>query len=239
MPKAKYDDIYRDLKERIEREEYPYQSLLPSENALSAAYGCSRNTVRRAVGRLASDGYVQPMHGKGVRAIYRPVEQASFTIGGIESFRESAERNRRVASTEVLAFRSVVVDDALARMTGFEQGVELVYILRLRSLDGEPMILDHNYFRKDMVGGLTSRIAQRSVYEYLEGELGLVIARSKRVITVERATRLDESHLDLDGYNCLAVVSGQTFDADGVQFEWTQSRHRPDAFLFQDVAVRG
>ena len=34
MPKAKYDYIYRDLKEKIETEYYTYQELLPSEHAL-------------------------------------------------------------------------------------------------------------------------------------------------------------------------------------------------------------
>ena len=86
MPKAKYDQIYRDLKEKIETEVYSYQEMLPSEHMLVREYGCSRNTVRRALAELTADGYVQPMHGKGVRNIFRPVEQAAFTVGGIESF---------------------------------------------------------------------------------------------------------------------------------------------------------
>ena len=36
----------------------------------------------------------------------------------------------------------------------------------------------------------------------------------------------------------LAVVTGQTFNADGVMFEYTQSRYRPDYFCFQDTATR-
>ena len=72
MPKAKYDYIYRDLKEKIESEYYTYQEMLPSEHALILEYDCSRNTVRRALAELTADGYVQPMHGKGVRNIFSP-----------------------------------------------------------------------------------------------------------------------------------------------------------------------
>ncbi len=32
MPKAKFESIYKDLKQKIESGEYPYQDLLPSEN---------------------------------------------------------------------------------------------------------------------------------------------------------------------------------------------------------------
>ena len=81
--------IYHDLKQKIEDETYPYQELLPSEHILVKTYGCSRNTVRRALAELTSDGYVQPMHGKGVRNIFQPVEQAAFTVGGIESFQSA------------------------------------------------------------------------------------------------------------------------------------------------------
>ena len=102
MPKSKYESIYQDLKRKIESQEYAFQELLPSENTMVEIYGCSRNTIRRAVGDLAEQGYVQSLHGKGVRVIYQPAEQTSFTIGGIETFKESAARNHRQTRTEVI-----------------------------------------------------------------------------------------------------------------------------------------
>ena len=85
MPKAKYEGIYHSIKKRIEAQDYPYQSLLPSENTLIEEYACSRNTVRRALAELVADGYVQSMQGRGVRVIYQPVGKTTFTIGGIEN----------------------------------------------------------------------------------------------------------------------------------------------------------
>jgi GntR family trehalose operon transcriptional repressor len=66
----------------------------------------------------------------------------------------------------------------------------------------------------------------------------MAITTSKRTMTVERATEADEKYLDLNDYNCLAVISGQTYNSDGIMFEYTQSRHRPDYFCFQDTATR-
>ena len=81
MPKAKYDYIYRDLKEKIETEYYSYQEMLPSEHALITEYDCSRNTVRRALAELTTDGYVQPMHGKGCEK-YLSAHRADFIYRG-------------------------------------------------------------------------------------------------------------------------------------------------------------
>ncbi|MGO1035473.1 GntR family transcriptional regulator, partial [Clostridioides difficile] len=54
MGRAKYYDIYIDLKNRIENKEYLYQDLLPSEYKLIEEYSCSRNTIRRAIQELAN-----------------------------------------------------------------------------------------------------------------------------------------------------------------------------------------
>ena len=237
MPRAKYDHIYKDLKEKIETEVYAYQEMLPSENVLVTEYGCSRNTVRRAIAELTADGYVQPMHGKGVRNIFQPVEQTAFTVGGIESFKESAIRNKKTPFTKVLQFTEITVDEKIERRTGFKKGTELYYIQRLRSLDGKPLILDHNYFLKELTYGLTPEIAERSVYDYLEGVKGITITTSKRTLTVERVTQVDEKYLDLRDYNCMAVITSQTFDDNGIQFEYTQSRHRPEFLPLQVVAT--
>ena len=87
MPKAKYEGIYHSIKKRIEAQDYPYQSLLPSENTLIEEYACSRNTVRRALAELVADGYVQTMQGRGVRVIYQPVGKTTLPSAGSRPFR--------------------------------------------------------------------------------------------------------------------------------------------------------
>ena len=238
MPKAKYAEIYKDLKRRIETEEYEFQEMLPSENTLIQEYDCSRNTVRRAIADLVTDGYVQSMQGKGVLVIYQPALQTSFTIGGIESFKESAVRNNLKSETKVIHFAELVVDQKISQKTGFNIGDEIYYLQRLHYLDGKALILNHNYFLKSVAVDLTVEIAEKSIYDYLENTLGVNIVTSRRIMTVEKMTQIDEKYLDLGDYNCMAVVSSQTYNSDGVMFEFTKSRHRPDYFSFQDNAIR-
>ena len=197
MPKAKYEGIYHSIKKRIEAQDYPYQSLLPSENTLIEEYACSRNTVRRALAELVADGYVQTMQGRGVRVIYQPVGKTTFTIGGIETFQETARRNRLHAVTKVTKFETVIADECFAAKSGFSVGDELWSIERVRYLDGKALILDVNYFLKEFVPGLTPQIAASSIYDYIENTLGMQIITSKRRITVEHATARDEKLLDM------------------------------------------
>lgn len=238
MPRAKYDKIYEDMKQKIEQEEYEFQELLPSEHTLIEQYDCSRNTIRRAIAELVKDGYVQTLQGKGVRNIFQPVEQNSFTLGHIESFKETSLRNKKEVKTKVLLLTELVVDEKLQKKTSFPLGTTVYYIQRLHYINGKPLIINHNYFRKDIVGILTTEIAEQSIYEYLEQQCHISIVTSKRTMTVEKMTQIDEKYLELGDYNCLAVISSQTYNAEGVMFEFTQSRHRPDYFRFQDTATR-
>jgi GntR family trehalose operon transcriptional repressor len=237
--KAIYGGIYRDLRDKVVSGDFPFQSLLPSEANLVREYGCSHNTLRKALGLLTDQGYVHPIQGKGVRVIYQPQDKALFSLGGIETFKETAERNHLKATTVVETFERIHADERVSAKTGFAKGTRLWHVERVRLLDGKALILDRNYFSIDLVPDLTEEDVARSAYEYIEGTLGMRIATSKRTVTVERTTKEDERLLDADDFDFLAVVSGQTFNGDGLMFEYTQSRHRPDYFTFHTTAIRG
>ena len=87
---------------------------------------------------------------------------------------------------------------------------------------------------------LQKKSLRKSIYDYLEHDLNMTIVNSKRIMTVEKVTQIDEKYLNLNinDYNCVAVISSQTYNSDGIMFEYTQSRHRPDYFRFYDNAVR-
>ena len=240
MPKSKYNDIYIDLKEKIENNHFKYSEMLPVENELIKNYECSRNTLRRAVAILVNEGYLQTMQGKGVRNIYQKLSQKSFKLDTIESFKESALRTSKSSFNKVILFTQVTCSENLSTRSGFKEGDELYYIQRVHYMDDKALILNHNYFLKSAVGDLNIDIAKNSIYEYLENTLSMKIVNTKRTITVEKVDEIDEKYLNLnlDEYNCLAVVSSFTYNSDGVMFEYTVSKHRPDCFCFVDNAVR-
>ena len=173
-----------------------------------------------------------------MRIIYQPYEQSEFMLSGIESLKEAVARNKKEYTTKVVCFAELQVDEKIHARTTFPIGEEIYYIQRVRYIDGKALIIDHNYFLKSVVRELTPEIAERSVYEYMEQVLGETIVTTKRKMTVERQTEIDGKYLDLKDYNCLAVVSSMTYNAEGVMFEYTQSRHRPDCFVFYDTAHR-
>lgn len=68
----KYESLALDLQDLIERHEYPAGYKLPSIRRLSEQWGCSIETVQRALNLLEDRGYTQPVPKSGVFVIERP-----------------------------------------------------------------------------------------------------------------------------------------------------------------------
>lgn len=238
MAKPKYDSIFHVLSAQIESGQYRFQQRLPSENTLAEEFGCTRNTVRKALALLAARGYIQTMQGRGVQVIYRRRRTSTFLFGTIESLREAAARNGLSARTRLLSLEQGTVDDELAEASGLEAGAAITMVHRLRLLDDVPLIVDTSCFLTSVVPDLTAEIVESSIYLHLEEDLGVGVASATRAITVERANEEDRSLLHLEGMDCVVVVRSSTFDSAGSIFEFTCSRHSPVGFEFQATAQR-
>ena len=234
---AKYRHIFEQLAEEMRNGTRPADTKLPSETELMAQFDASRGTVRKALDVLQENGYVRKHHGKGVFVLKR--DQIEFQFNGIVSFSEVyASMLGHSIQTTVAAFEEMPAPAWLAERMGLAANTPVYRIERVRRFDGENVILDINYFVKELVPGLNETIAATSIYRYIEQELGLQISYAKRKIAAEDVTSLDRERLDLHEYEYVIVITNDTFLYEGRQFEYTESRHRLDKFQFSDVARR-
>ena len=130
--------------------------------------------------------------------------------------------------TKVITFTELIVDEKLSQKTDFPVGTEVYFIQRVRYLDDIAKMVDTNLLRKDIIKDLTKEIAQESLFEYYTKVLGIELTTIKRTVTVERTTPFDEHYLTLGDYNCMAVMTSKCYNQYGIQFEYSESRNRPD-----------
>jgi len=234
--KKLYTDIYDNIKNAIIKGTYTPGEKLPSENDFCKDYGVSRGTVRKALEMLAEEGLVNSLHGKGVFVLEN--DFINFSFGGLVSFKEASEGSKQKFITTVPKFEQVIIDEALNKKSNLALGKEAYKLYRVRSLEDERIIFDINYFLVDVVQGLTKEIGEKSIYEYIEEGLNIKIGFASKIIQVETATSRDKLNLDMKSYNFVVVVKNYVYLNDGTQFEYTESRHRPDRFVFSDFARR-
>ena len=235
---SKYVQVYTDLKNRIESQALETGQALPAEGELMDYYQVSRDTVRKALGILENQGYIQKARGKVATVAGK--KGYTFPFEKLASFKELNAHLNRQTQTEVENLEILSDTARIAELFGEAgDGEEEAYdLLRVRRIEGERVIMDHDYFRRSIVPNLPLRACRDSVYEYLEKEQGLKIGYATKEISIQNAGELDRRYLDLGSYDLVVVVVGYTYTLDGRVFQYTESRHRPDHFRFVGVAQR-
>lgn len=158
---------------------------LPSEAQLCEKYKVSRITVRNALAELEEEGYLIKKQGKGAYAtkprLFRPLED---TIG----FSASCKAAGKECTSIVLKKELHPLDDRMKEILQLEEDDQVVYIQRLRYADGEPLMLENNYYSYKKFGFLMEEALGGSLYELLKRKVDVDCDRSlKTIITVTSA----------------------------------------------------
>lgn len=236
MTESKAELITRDLAGKIHHNQYQPGTFLPSENELIELYGASRGTVRKALDTLMNLGLIQKIKGKG--SIVLKLDRYAFPISGITSFQELNRALGMDASTDVVTFETCqTIPEPLASRFEQYQDQPGYYVERLRTIDGQPEVLDCDYLFNPPITGLTKEIAAHSFYDYIENDLNLTISYATKEITVENIAPQHQQRLQLPSPTAVLVTSANYLD-DTTIFQLTISYHNPAKFKFTDFARR-
>ncbi|NFE17858.1 trehalose operon repressor [Clostridium botulinum] len=233
---SKYLTIYNEISNKIENNKIQFGEKLSSENEMMKEYNVSRDTIRKALNLLESNGYIQKVKGKG--SFVLDINKFDFPVSGLTSFKELSTRMGVESNTLVKELKLIKPDNFLMKQLNLSKNDDVWKVIRVREIDNKKIILDKDFFNKKYVPLLTKDICENSIYEYLENELGLKISFAKKEITVQQATQEDKSYLDFENYNMIVVVKNYIYLDDMSLFQYTESRHRPDRFKFVEFARR-
>ena len=232
---SKYQKISQDLINKIENQEISTHTYLPSENELMKMYKASRDTIRKALDILLKNGYIQKNKGKG--SLVLDVDKVAFPVSGVTSFKELAKTINGEVITEVIEVTLNPVDEIIKNELYMEQG-NYYKVKRVRKIDGERVILDIDFLNANIVPGINRKIANDSLYSYIENELDLKISFARKEFTVVKASDEEKKLLDMLDYDLLVCVKSYTYLEDASLFQYTISKHRPDKFRFVEFARR-
>ncbi|HET6952985.1 MAG TPA: GntR family transcriptional regulator [Acidimicrobiales bacterium] len=132
MREVRYRAIADGMRRRIERGELAAGALLPSESELSAAYGVSRVTVRKALELLRDEGLIDARQGFGWFVATDPVRQSLARLGTIEDQLADlgVDSERRI-----IGFRFVAAPARARQVLGVDSVLE---VRRVNLADGQP-----------------------------------------------------------------------------------------------------
>ncbi len=222
-----YDQLVEELKMMIEYRQFLPGDLLPSESEFCNRYDISRGSVRKALQILTNEGIIETFPGKGSIVAKPKLEYSADKIFGY--FSHIAHRAGKTASGKTVELKRVETAPAYVYShLNLEENTPLVYVKRLRFVDGEPWTIETIWFIEE-VGNTVfdADIETGSLYEHLNRE-GVVFLRSKNRITAVNLYGEEAELLDCPAGSAGLAIQRTMYLQDDRPFEFSEDLSRGD-----------
>lgn len=225
-----YSQLEQVVKELMKKKQLNPGDLIPSEREFAEKYQVSRMTVRQAINNLTSDGYLQRKRGKGTFVALKKFEQS---LDYLTSFSEDMRSRGMEPGTKVLEFNKIEANEKIAQRLGIEEGSPIYEIKRLRLADHLPIAYQILYTSVDLIPGLTKEIAEQSIYQYVESEIGLRILSAQQDVEATVSKKPEAEALLIKVGDPVLYISRVGLAENEMPLEFTQSFYRADRYKFK------
>lgn len=235
-PPQTYRAIVNYLRKEIANGRIAPGQPVPSEAELGAQFSTSRGPVRQALGILRDEGLISS--GRGRRSIVlETVPAQSFDVA-LSFTQWCREMDIEPGQITQHAERKWATASQANRLE-IAEGDPIVEVLRLRTADGTPVMLERLCYPYE-VGRhiLNFDTDSGSIFEQLTA-CNVDIHHATRMIDAVGANDVDASLLGIREGAPLLRLRRRAFTIDGTPIEWSDDRYLPEHARFASTAVRG
>lgn len=230
-----YIQIAEKMISRIESGDLSPGEQLPPERCLSEEIGVNRMTLRRALKVLESQGLIVRKHGVGT-FIAEPKIDRQMDI--VYRFTRGIQNRGLTPSAELISIENILAEPSLANELELSIPTHVYSILRLRSINQEPVMLESYKIPRRRFPGLERYdLESRSIYEILENEYGVPITNARQSFEPVNATEFEANLLKINVGEALMLEKRLAFDDENLPVEYGKDYYRGDRFRFISKAA--
>lgn len=228
-----YHQLYSVLKAAILDGTIPYDTQMPTEHQLTAAFDVSRITAKRAMDELAAEKLISRFRGKGSHVTYqftpRPVRGP--LIGMLESLIEMGEHS----IVRVVSIEKVLPPADIRELLNLSDSDQVHKVIRVSSNEeGEP----YAYYVSWTVGisrAYTKRKLESTPRVKLLRENDIKITEMKQVLSAETASGRIAAELGVEPGSALLSVRRLGHIDDGTVVDVLDGLYNPKRYQYAMV----
>ena len=236
----RYREIEQALRKRLTR--MAPGDALPSDAELCEEFGVSRMTARNAVHRLAQEGLVLRVPGRGTFVGNSPTHRRANSL---LSFSNEMRRRGRVPSSQLLTRAVRTPSREEADRLQLKDGEKMVLLKRIRLADGRPIAVELcRLHGRAATAVMKANLEKESLHAVLVRS-GFLPTRGRATLWAESAGADDSRWLQMNRGEPMLVERRIILDQRGRPLEYTESRYPADRyaldvdFVVEDAALAG
>lgn len=227
---AAYLEIEEELAERIEAGELEPGIRLPPERELAGRLGVSRMTLRHALARLEQRGLIVRHRGRGTFVAEPKLRQDATVLRG---FFEQMVGQGLFPVSRCIAKEELPASAAIAQILHVRLGEPVYKVVRVRSANDKPIVLETSYFPARIVPGLIELDLERSsIYRLMERRYHARPVRAVQSLEPVVAEPAEAGLLRVPVGSPLMLVERTAWDAAGRAVEHARDLYRGDRSRF-------
>lgn len=223
-----YHQIYLALRDQIYSGVLGHGAQVPTEHELTAHFGVSRITARRALKELAENDLVERRRRTGTRVIYRarpaPLEMSP------EQAVESLIAFGRDTDVQVVDYATEPATPDVAAVLGLSPGDKIVRATRIRSLRGEPLGVIESVVPAAIGAGLTrAKLNRMPLLELLRAN-GHIVREGQQLVSAVGADPVLASRLQVEPRAAIIRIERLSRSGSGAPLARTIAHYRGDRY---------
>lgn len=209
--------------------------VLPLEGTIGDDYRVSRNTVRQALDLLRTEGLVERQPGVGTVVVSEKYPHGLDRLQGLaETLHEHGD-----VTNEVRTVGPVPAPAPVARRLGLPEHTDVLYIERLRRLNGLPLSLDLTYIPMDIGTGLLGcDLEHTDVFRLLENLTGQPLGTAEITLEAVNADAHSAAVLEAPRGAAVLMLERLTHLSDGRPVDLEFIRFRGDRITMSGLLHR-
>lgn len=144
-----------------------------------------------------------------------------------------------IPGNHILSFEKVIAESSIQSKLSLNEEDLIYKIKRVRLANNQPMALETSYLPIRLVPGLTRKILDQSLYQYIEEVLKLTIGYATQTIESSIVNNEEIHYLNLKKGNPVLLMERETYLEDGTPLEIVRSSYRADKYKFTIDISRG
>ena len=235
--KFRYLSIYQDIKSKIESGEYAAGEKLKTEKEYQEIYEASRDTVRKAFGKLENENYIVRKAAVGT---FVKQKKSDYGLAKLESFTEQMQKRGVVPSSEFVSIElRFISDQHIMNELAVSDSEKCYRIVRIRKGDDQPMAYEIAYVPERLCPNIQKHLDDHSsLYDIYENTYQLKLGHGKVKLEAELPSANVQESLRIAHDSPVLKMECVALLEDGEPLYYVECYYIGEKYFFSSVMPR-